>query len=62
MNRPKVFNETVFPPVLGPVIISVLYWSPSIASIGTTTLGSIRVILGISIPYTPIQLDKARWE
>ena len=34
-RRAKVFNETVFPPVFGPVIIKTLFPSINLMSIGT---------------------------
>ena len=37
VSRPMVFNVTVFPPVFGPVITSVVNSSPSQTSMGTTS-------------------------
>ena len=39
--RPSVFKVTVLPPVLGPVMTSVLNSFPKLTSIGTTFCGSI---------------------
>ena len=41
VKRPSVLSDTVLPPVLGPVITSVSYSSPSAISVATTFLGSI---------------------
>ena len=41
VRRPTVFNVTVLPPVLGPVIIMVSKSVPSRKEIGTTVFGSI---------------------
>ena len=39
-SRPTVFNATVFPPVLGPVITRVWNAWPIVRSIGTTVRGA----------------------
>ena len=42
VKSPTVFRETVFPPVLGPVMMSRSKSSPSVREMGTTDFGSRR--------------------
>ena len=39
-NNPNVFNDTVLPPVLEPVMSKIRYFVPNVMVVGTTTLGA----------------------
>jgi hypothetical protein len=53
VKRPHVFSVTVFPPVFGPVMTSVLNVLPSSKSIGTTRSVGIRGCLAFRNTMTP---------
>ncbi len=55
-KRPRVFIDTVLPPVLGPVITSVLKSFPREISTGTTFFESIRGFLAPLREIIPLSL------
>ena len=55
VNKPIVFNVTVFPPVLGPVISNVEKYVPILTLIGTTLFLSIKGCLA-SIKFISLLL------
>ena len=55
-KRPSVLSETVLPPVLGPVITSVVNSFPSLRSIGTTFFLSIKGCLACRMAMIPSSL------